>query len=181
MFENESHLMNCSFCSNFQTNRCLQRSYILLYVVFQNPVNHISHNPPQNFTNNYGSHTMTCYIYIYIYIYIHIYYVYYCIYFHYYSFVFTFFRFCLGPASLLKQRLWGRCFPVNFTKFLRTPFLRETSGGCFWRLISDIISVTSRHFYHLCDINRSTSLYKINCCFYKCILFGHIKFYTDIN
>ena len=27
------------------------------------------------------------------------------------------------PATLLKNRLWHRCFPVNFTKFLRTPFL----------------------------------------------------------
>ena len=25
-------------------------------------------------------------------------------------------------ATLLKKRLWHRCFPVNFTKFLRTPF-----------------------------------------------------------
>ena len=28
-------------------------------------------------------------------------------------------------AALLKKRLWRRCFPVNFTKFLRTPFLTE--------------------------------------------------------
>ena len=33
----------------------------------------------------------------------------------------------------LKKRLWQRCFPVNFEKFLRTPFLTHTSGGCFWR------------------------------------------------
>ena len=25
--------------------------------------------------------------------------------------------------TLLKKRLWHRCFPVNFDKFLRTPFL----------------------------------------------------------
>ena len=29
------------------------------------------------------------------------------------------------PATLLKKRLWHRCFPVNFVKFLRTPFLTE--------------------------------------------------------
>ena len=29
----------------------------------------------------------------------------------------------LRPATLLKKRLWHRCFPVNFVKFLRTPFL----------------------------------------------------------
>ena len=28
----------------------------------------------------------------------------------------------LRPATLLKKRLWHRCFPVNFAKFLRTPF-----------------------------------------------------------
>ena len=27
------------------------------------------------------------------------------------------------PATLLKKRIWQRCFPVNFVKFLRTPFL----------------------------------------------------------
>ena len=29
------------------------------------------------------------------------------------------------PATLLKETLWRRCFPVNFAKFLRTPFLTE--------------------------------------------------------
>ena len=31
----------------------------------------------------------------------------------------------LRPATLLKKRLWHRCFPVNFAKSLRTPFLTE--------------------------------------------------------
>ena len=31
----------------------------------------------------------------------------------------------LWPATLLKKRLWHRCFPVNITKFLRTLFLTE--------------------------------------------------------
>ena len=34
----------------------------------------------------------------------------------------------LRPATLLKKRLWYRCFPVNFVKFLRTPILQNTSG-----------------------------------------------------
>ena len=34
----------------------------------------------------------------------------------------------LRPATLLKKRLWHRCFPVNFVKFLTTPFLQNTSG-----------------------------------------------------
>ena len=31
-------------------------------------------------------------------------------------------------ARLLKKRLWQRCFPVNFAKFLRKPCLQNTSG-----------------------------------------------------
>ena len=31
----------------------------------------------------------------------------------------------LKPATLLKKRPWHRCFPVNFAKVLRTPFLIE--------------------------------------------------------
>ena len=34
----------------------------------------------------------------------------------------------LRPATVLKKRLWRRCFPVNFKKFLRTPFSQNTSG-----------------------------------------------------
>ena len=33
----------------------------------------------------------------------------------------------LRPATLLKKRLWYRCFPVNFVQFPRTPFLQNTS------------------------------------------------------
>ena len=31
----------------------------------------------------------------------------------------------LSPATLLKQRLRHKCFPVNFMKFLRTPFIEH--------------------------------------------------------
>ena len=34
----------------------------------------------------------------------------------------------LRPATSLKKRLWHRCFPLNFAKFLRMPFLLDTSG-----------------------------------------------------
>ena len=34
----------------------------------------------------------------------------------------------LRPAISLKKRLWHRCFPMNFAKFLKTPFLQNTSG-----------------------------------------------------
>ena len=32
------------------------------------------------------------------------------------------------PTTLLRKRLWNRCFPVNFATFLKTPFLQNTSG-----------------------------------------------------
>ena len=32
---------------------------------------------------------------------------------------------CLRHATLLKKRLWHKCVPVNFAKFLRTSFLKE--------------------------------------------------------
>ena len=34
----------------------------------------------------------------------------------------------LRPATLLKKKLWHRCFPKNFAKFQRTAFLQNTSG-----------------------------------------------------
>ena len=42
--------------------------------------------------------------------------------------------------TLLKKRLWHRCFPVNFVKFLWTPFLQNTSG----RLLLKICLVCPR-------------------------------------
>ena len=38
----------------------------------------------------------------------------------------------LRAATLLKKRLWHRCFPVNFAKFLRTPFIKK---DLWWRLL----------------------------------------------
>ena len=37
------------------------------------------------------------------------------------------------PATLLKNRLWHRCFPVNLTKFLRTLFLTKHT---WWLLLT---------------------------------------------
>ena len=39
----------------------------------------------------------------------------------------------LKPATLLKKRVWHKCFPVNFAKFLRTPFVPEHLG---WLLLN---------------------------------------------
>ena len=42
----------------------------------------------------------------------------------------------LRPATLVKRRLWHRFFPVNFAKFLRTPFIIE---HLWWQLLSIIL------------------------------------------
>ena len=47
------------------------------------------------------------------------------------------------PATLLKEKLQHRCFPVNFAKFLRTTVLENKSGSWFWYtayLISQYLS-----------------------------------------
>ena len=49
----------------------------------------------------------------------------------------------LRPATLFKRKLLHSCFPVNFAKYSRTPFLQSTSGQlllCFiefsdWELL----------------------------------------------
>ena len=52
----------------------------------------------------------------------------------------------LEPATLLKKRLWHRCFPVNFVKFLRTPFLRTPLDDCFWNVRSTVF------FSQVCNV-----------------------------
>ena len=45
----------------------------------------------------------------------------------------------LRPAALSKKTLWHTCFPVNFEKFQRTPFLQKSSG----RLLLSVIFAIS--------------------------------------
>ena len=35
-------------------------------------------------------------------------------------------------AKFTVEDLRNSCFPANFAEFLRTPFLQNISGGCFW-------------------------------------------------
>ena len=44
----------------------------------------------------------------------------------------------LTPATSLKKRLWYRCFPVNFVKFLRTPFVIEHLR---WLLLETVVAM----------------------------------------
>ena len=65
----------------------------------------------------------------------------------------------LRPATLFKKRLWHKCFPGNFAKFLRTPFLQNTSDRmllcrfhllaefCKLRFLSILLSFLKIHDY----------------------------------
>ena len=68
----------------------------------------------------------------------------------------------LRPAALVKKRLWHRCFPVNFVKFLRTPFLQSTSGRLLLYNFQTIFESSSKNKTQL-EINSiskaSRSLY----------------------
>ena len=50
----------------------------------------------------------------------------------------------LRPATLLKKRPWHWCFPVNFTKFLRTPFYIE---HLWWLLLHILCLLRIHHDY----------------------------------
>ena len=75
---------------------------------------------------------------------------------------------CMRPATLLKKRLWHRCFLVNFAKFLRTPSLQNTFGRlllfvqllvqsdgetycCCYDLLAHMIEITAK-YVELCRI-----------------------------
>ena len=57
----------------------------------------------------------------------------------------------LRPATLLKERLWHRCFPVNFAKFLGTLFLQNMSGRLLVKNSSFVpfLAVFLTMVYHL--------------------------------
>ena len=44
----------------------------------------------------------------------------------------------LRPATLWKKKLWHRCFPVNYVRFLRTPFLTEYLR---WLLLNSALAI----------------------------------------
>ena len=49
----------------------------------------------------------------------------------------------LRPATLLKKRLWHRCFPVNFKKFLKTFFIEHLRTTDSWVFNFQINKTTS--------------------------------------
>ena len=83
----------------------------------------------------------------------------------------------LKPSTLLEKRLWHRCFLVNFTKLLRTPFYTE---HLWWLLPSDFSLSRIQIYFNLLfkKTSRQTSEIKS---FEKIKLKIKIKFLSVIN
>ena len=63
---------------------------------------------------------------------------------------------CARPATLLKKRLWHRCFLVNFVKFLRTLFFIK---HLWWLLLKKITIILNYKWEH----KHRHQLYIFNC------------------
>ena len=71
----------------------------------------------------------------------------------------------LRLATLLKKRLWHRCFPANFVKFPRTPFLQNTSGRLLlWVSVIYVESMFPCYFLPDMKVIRIYYLFFINPC-----------------
>ena len=64
-----------------------------------------------------------------------------------------------APATLLKKRLWHRYFPVNFEKFLRTPFFTE---HLWWLLLTvKILGCITTNFHNDYNFHSLSAFVKI--------------------
>ena len=61
----------------------------------------------------------------------------------------------LRPVTLFKKRLWHRCFPVNFVKFLRTPFIIE---HFWWLLLQKRIQYLSKAVTFRINVRKQIKL-----------------------
>ena len=74
-----------------------------------------------------------------------------------------FFNKVAGQAcNFIKKRLWHRCFPVNFVKFLRKPFSKENLR---WLLLNPFFQPNVSFLYPLCITASGNILASENLCF----------------
>ena len=74
-----------------------------------------------------------------------------------------------NTCARVKKSLWHRCFPVNFAKFLSTPFLQSSSGGCFCKLqVNEKSSFTHTPSYISPSFSQNTSQLLLPKRFWKC-------------
>ena len=82
----------------------------------------------------------------------------------------------LRSATLVKRRLWHRCFPVNFVKFLRTPFLALVVASedlIIWKKVMPT-QVFFQVFFS--EPNRLNIIIKISAKYWKNFMLGTSKF-----
>ena len=73
----------------------------------------------------------------------------------------------LAPATLLRKKLWHRCFPVNSAKFVRTPFFIEHLRRLLLYVRCTLLLLgASRAFNFLQNRNRNCKPHKIK---FKCV------------
>ena len=60
----------------------------------------------------------------------------------------------IRPTTLLKKRLSHMCFPLNFVKFLRTPFTQNTSG----RLLLNLLKLNIGYFWFVDLLTQSVQV-----------------------
>ena len=60
-----------------------------------------------------------------------------------------FFNKVARPATLLKKRIWHRFFPVDFAKFLATPFYGTPLDDCFWQTIGQKLGKKEENYKNL--------------------------------
>ena len=81
-------------------------------------------------------------------------------------------------ATLLKEKLWQRCFPVNFAKFLRTPFSQST----YRRLL--LIFYHSSNFYEkpsFFQYPRHAAIDFVYIAYVMCFLISRSNFRSSYN
>ena len=72
---------------------------------------------------------------------------------------------CATSTTLLKMRLWYRCFHVNFAKFLRTSFSHNSSGRLLLSSPSNLLFITnlSKSLFLLFNISTFYVFFQKTC------------------
>ena len=59
--------------------------------------------------------------------------------------------------KLLKKKPWHRCFPVNFAKFLRTPFVKEQLRWLLLQVIGGLVGIIDYFASNVFRVNNKQS------------------------
>ena len=82
----------------------------------------------------------------------------------------------LRPTTLYKKGPWHRRFPVNFVKFLRTPFFsKSTSGDCFWLFLESSQNAQENTSARTCFLIKGVLVQMFSCKF--CGIFKYTFFH----